>query len=167
MTDAEAMHRHWVTDAEVSRFWGWKPHTHIEETRRLLQGWIHDYSNSEYYHWVIILKEISEAIGYIYLNDINNDENSASIHFLLSRTYWNQGIMTEACRAVLAYSFMEIGVNTIHTYHHLDNPASGKVMQKSGMRYLKTQYRAVPDCEHISGEYCYYEMTRDDWKRSI
>jgi len=167
MTDAEAMHHNWITDAEVSRFWGWEPHKNIEETKSLLQRWINNYTNREYYHWVIILKEISEAIGYIYLNEINNNENSASIHYLVSRQFWNQGIMTEACRAVLAFSFMEIGIIKIHTHHHTDNLASGKVMQKSGMHYMETKYRAVPDCEQISGEYCYYEMTLDDWKRTV
>lgn len=166
ITDAEAMYRNWVTDTEVSRFCGWEPHKDIEETKSLLQGWINDYANREYYHWVIILKEISEAIGYIYLNEINNNEKSASIHYLVSRKFWNQGIMTEACRAVLAFLFMEIGIIKIQTHHHKDNPASGKVMQKSGMRYTGTKYRTVPDCEQISGEYCYYEMTVDDWKRN-
>lgn len=63
--DADDMFRNWVTDPEVSKFWGWKPHENIEETKALLAGWIEDYHHLETYHWVIILKSISQAVGYI------------------------------------------------------------------------------------------------------
>lgn len=163
ISDADDMFRNWATDPEVSRFWEWKPHENIEETKSLLQGWINDYAKTDNYHWVIVIKELSEAIGYIYLNEISNEEKSASIHYLVSRKFWNQGIITEAFRAVLAFSFNKIGFTTIHTHHHVDNPASGKVMQKSGMHYLETKYREFPDCAQISGDYCFYEITLEDW----
>ncbi len=163
MTDAEDMFRNWVTDPEVSRFWGWKPHENIDETKSLLSGWINEYSNPETYHWVITLKSISQAIGYIYLNEINNDEQSLSLHYLLSRKYWNQGIMTEACRRVIEFAFA-FGAQKVYTYHHVDNPASGKVLQKCGLQYLLTRYKRIPDCEQISGDYCYYEITKENWE---
>jgi len=165
MADAEDIYRNWATDPEASRFWSWKLHKDLQETKSLLQGWINDYAKADNYHWVIVLKEISEAIGYIYLSEINNEEKSASIHYLVSRKFWNKGMATEACRAVLAFSFIKIGIARIHTYHHIDNPASGKVMQKSGMHYLGTEYREVPDCAQISGDYCFYEITLGDWIR--
>ena len=87
IADADDMFRNWVTDPEVSSFWGWKPHENIEETKSLLQGWINDYAKTDNYHWVIVIKELSEAIGYIYLNEINNEEKSASIHYLVSRKF--------------------------------------------------------------------------------
>ena len=161
--DAEDMFANWATDPEASRFWGWTPHESIEETKSLLSGWIDEYANMEYYHWVIIHKNISQAVGYIYLNQINNEDNSAAVHFLLSRKYWNQGFMTEAVKCVLDFSFSVLEVQKVHTRHHIDNPQSGKVLRKSGMRYTKTAYRHVPDCAQISGDYCFFELTRDDW----
>ena len=160
MTDAEAMYRNWETDPEVSKFWTWDPHTHIGETMALLDGMIAAYEKPDNYNWVIELKETSEAVGYIYLSDIDEVGESASIHYLLSRAYWNRGLMTEATCAVLAFAFERIGMKRIHTHHHIDNPASGRVMQKAGLRYLRTEYRQIPDCERISGDYCLYEITR-------
>ena len=160
--DAYDMFRNWVTDPEVSSFWGWKPHENIEETKKLLLVWIDEYSNSQTYHWVIVLKSISQAIGYIYLNDINNEDNSVSIHYLLARKYWNQGLITEACKRVLEFSFLTLKAKRVHTVHHIDNPASGRVLIKCGMEYTKTEYRYVADCEQISGYYRYYELIYDD-----
>ena len=36
MKDAEDIFSNWVTDCEVSIFWGWNPHENIEETKSLL-----------------------------------------------------------------------------------------------------------------------------------
>jgi ribosomal-protein-alanine N-acetyltransferase len=167
MRDAEDMFSNWVTDLEVSRYWGWKPHENIEETKSLLASWIDEYSNIDNYHWVIVLKESTQAVGYIYLNEIDTEIESVSVHYLVSRKYWGKGIMTEACKAVIDFAFSTINVLYIHSHHHLDNPASGKVMQKSGMRYIETKYRHIPDCEQISGVYCYYGITKDEWLRIV
>ena len=162
ITDVHDMYKNWVTDPNVSRFWGWKPHKNIEETKTLLSGWIKEYSNLQTYHWVIILRTINEAIGYIYLNEINNDENSVSVHFLLSQKYWNQGIMTEACKSVFDFAFSVMKAERIHTFHHIENVASGQVLKKAGMEYVKTEYRLIPDCDKISGDYCFYEIWHND-----
>ena len=47
----------------------------------------------------------------------------------------------------------------IHSHHHRDNPASGRVMQKCGMTCIKAEYRAM-DSKQLSGEYLYYEVEK-------
>lgn len=166
LSDADDMFRNWVTDPEVSRFWGWDTHKDIEETKAYLVDCIvKEYSNPKTYNWIIVSKKEVQAIGYIYLNGIEETDGSVEVHYALGRKYWNQGIMPEACKSVLAFAFSIIGVTRVHTRHHMDNPSSGRVLQKCGMRYVKTEYRQVPDCESISGKYCFYEITADDWKR--
>jgi RimJ/RimL family protein N-acetyltransferase len=167
LTDADDMFLNWVTDREVTRFWGWKPHNDIEETKSLLQVWIDEYGKEDYYHWVIILKEKSQAIGNIYLSEIDSDEETASIHYLVSRKYWNKGFATEACKAVIMLAFTEIGLNKIQTRHHVNNPASGKVLQKSGMRFTGVEQLHFPDCEDLNGDYCFYETIKNEWLRTV
>ncbi len=166
MTDADDMFCNWVTDPEVSRFWTWEPHKNIEETRNYLADCIvNEYSNPKTYVWIIVLKSISQAIGYIYLSGIDETDKSIEVHYALSRNYWCQGIMPEACKAVLEFAFSVVGVARVHTKYHIDNPASGRVLQKCGMRYIETAYKQVPECERISGDYCFYEIKVDEWER--
>lgn len=160
INDATDMFNNWVTDPEVSRFWGWKPHESIEETKSFLNKWIEEYSNLKIYHWVIVLKSISQAIGYIYFNELDENDN-CEVHFALSKKYWNKGIMSEACKGVIKFAFTFLGVENVRTRHHVDNPASGRVMQKCGMRYIKTEYKSIIDCEQISGDYCFYEISKN------
>ena len=160
ITDADDWYNNWVTDPEVSRFWGWDPHNNIDETIEYLTWYIGEYEKINTYNRIIVLKEISKAIGYIYLNEFDDNDGSAAVHFAISRKYWNQGITTEACKAVLDFAFSELGTKRIHTRHHIDNPASGEVMKKCGMQYVKTEYKSFPDCERINGDYKFYEILR-------
>lgn len=155
--DANDMFANWVTDQEVTRFWDWEPHKDIATTQSLLKQWINEYEKMDYYHWVIVCKSNMQAIGYIYLNSINNSARTAAVHYLVSRAYWNQGLMSEACKRVIEFAFHDIGFRKIHSYHHRDNPASGRVMQKCGMTFIKAEYRRM-ECEQLSGEYHYYEV---------
>jgi Acetyltransferases, including N-acetylases of ribosomal proteins len=150
--DADDMYNNWVTDPEVSRFWSWTPHKNIEETKFYINKWIAEYSNPAVYHWVIVLKSIAQAVGYIYIED--NADDTVSVHYALSRKHWNHGIMSEACKCVIDFAFSAFGVNGISTRHHAENPASGRVMQKCGMRYVGAD-----------GDQLYYELTRSDWER--
>ena len=157
MDDAADMYENWVADSEVTRFWGWKPHENIEETKTLLQGWICDYEKTDHYHWVIEDKAQAKAIGYIYLNEMDDAEACAAVHYLLSRKHWNRGIMTEACTSVLDFAFAELGLQKVVSRHHELNPASGRVLKKCGFRFLYKECKMFADCPQLDGVYLLYE----------
>ena len=144
LDDADDMFANWVTDREVTRFWGWEPHREIAQTKSRLQGWIDDYQRSDNYHWVIESKEKSEAIGYIYLSEFDEIDGCA-VHYLLSRKFWNQGLMTEACGRVLSFAFAEVEVKKINSRHHEKNrPAVGCWKNADFvLRIKKTEYLRI------------------------
>jgi len=59
----------------------------------------------------------------------------AEMGYSLSREYWGKGIMTEASKLMLREAFKRLKLHKIYATHHPKNPASGKVMQKTGMKY--------------------------------
>ncbi|MDD4635086.1 MAG: GNAT family N-acetyltransferase [Dehalococcoidales bacterium] len=71
------------------------------------------------------------AIGLV----INVEDEKAELGYWIGREYWRNGYATEAGKAVLEYGFGELGLNRIFARHLGRNPASGKVMQKLGMKY--------------------------------
>lgn len=167
LSDAQGLFLNWVTDGEASRFWGWSPHKDIEETKTLLKEWIKQYDRLSVYHWAVLYKENNQAIGYIYLNTLDEEKKCAAINYLIGRKYWNKGFATEACKAIIGHVFSQIGLQTIHAHHHADNPASGRVMQKAGMRFVKEEYRAFPKGEEsLNGRYCYYTVSANDWNET-
>ena len=69
--------------------------------------------------------------------------------------------MSEACKRVIDSAFRVLGAEKVHSTHHIENPLSGKVMQKCGMHYLKITYeelvpKHISGSEHLSRNHCHY-----------
>ncbi len=61
-----------------------------------------------------------------------------TLGYWLGVPFWNQGIMSEAARAVVAYGFDTLDLHRIDAECMSRNPASAKVMQHAGMTYEGT-----------------------------
>ena len=144
MEDAEAMYRNWASDDEVTKHLTWPTHTSVEISKMVLTDWTSHYPEPDFYNWAIVLKENGpEPIGNISTAHVKESTLCATMGYCMSRAHWGKGIMTEALTAVIDFFFDEVGFNRIDADHAVDNPASGRVMEKSGMRYEGTHRQAV------------------------
>lgn len=132
--DAVKMYENWASDPEVTRFMTWPPHGSVQVTREIIDDWIQNYADASYYNWVIILKEIGEPIGSISAVKLDESISSAEIGYCMGKKWWGREIMPEALKAVMAFLFDEVGANRIEATHDLNNPKSGRVMDKAGMK---------------------------------
>ncbi|MBR6705988.1 MAG: GNAT family N-acetyltransferase [Clostridia bacterium] len=132
--DAGDMYRNWASDKEVTRFLTWPAHSSAEVTGMLLTQWIAKYEDGGFFNWAIQYRENGEVIGNISVVRLEEAIDSAEIGYCLSRTYWGRGIMPEALRAVTAYLFDTVGLNRVWAGHDVENPKSGRVMEKAGMK---------------------------------
>jgi len=132
MRDAEDVFRY-SKDAEVARHVLWDAHRSIGESRAYLRYMLRRYRNREPASWGIEYRPTGEIIGTIGFMWIQRDNSAAEVGYSLSRKYWNQGLMTEALRAVIAHGFGCMRLNRIEAQHETANPASGAVMRKCGM----------------------------------
>jgi ribosomal-protein-alanine N-acetyltransferase len=138
LDDVEAMFRNWVNDAEVTKYLTWQPHGSIELTRNICISDISKYENLSHYQWAVVLKSLNEPIGGINVVEINESCNCVGIAYRIGKTWWNQGIASEALSTIIKFLFKQVGVNRIAATHDSRNPNSGKVMQKCGMKYEGT-----------------------------
>ena len=134
LEDAEAMYRNWASDPEVTRYLTWPAHASVDGTRAVLNSWIQHYGEGSFFNWGIEWKETGEVIGSIAVVRLNGNTEAAEIGYCLGRTFWGRGIMPEALRAVMAYLFDTVGLNRVAACHDVNNPRSGRVMEKAGMR---------------------------------
>ena len=135
VNDAEAMYNNWASDDIVTKYVTWPTHQSVEDSKEILKMWESEYEQDNCYRWAIELKEEKKLIGDIDVCRISEVNETAEIGYCISRDYWNRGIVTEAAKKVVEYLLKEAGFYRIEAQHHLDNPASGKVMQKIGMKY--------------------------------
>ncbi|MFC1451954.1 GNAT family N-acetyltransferase [Verrucomicrobiota bacterium] len=92
-----------------------------------------DYAAGKSVALAITLRATGELIGTVNLG-ITPKYDLAKLGFWVGKPYWNQGFCTEAGRAMLAYAFTELGLNRVHASHVPRNQASGRVLEKLGMR---------------------------------
>ena len=132
--DAEDMFTNWASDPEVTRFLTWPPHQNVDGTRWLLGQWTSHYDDGAYFQWAIEWKETGAVIGSIAVVKLEEAIESAEIGYCLGRAFWGRGIMPEALRAVMDYLFGTVGLNRVWAGHDVNNPKSGRVMEKAGMK---------------------------------
>lgn len=125
-------------DPEVALHVLWDAHISVSESRSYLRYMIRKYRMGEPASWGIELKRTGQIIGTIGYMWYQQENRSVEVGYSLSRAHWNQGIMTEALKKVLDYSFDVLRLHRVEAQYETANPASGMVMQKVGMQYEGT-----------------------------
>lgn len=149
-TDGPAIHAY-ASDPEVVVHMEWGPNT-LEETLFFLQDRLQKQTPDEKrdFPFAIILKADNQVVGNCHLFVEHPDTREAWIGYVLNRSYWGQGIMTEAAWAVLAFGFGELNLHRIYATCSPKNIGSQRVLEKIGMtreghlrqhKWMKGQWR--------------------------
>ena len=163
-TDAEPMFRNWASDPEVTKYLTWPTHSDITVSQMVIDSWCKEYEKDNYYEWMIVLAERNDPIGSISVVQLNEQAEEAEIGYCIGRPWWHKGIVAEALAAVMEYLFTEVGVNKITAKHDTNNPNSGKVMRKSGMKYESISLASGRNNQGIC-DTAHYAILRVDWQK--
>ena len=160
LDDAEAMFAY-ASDKDNTRY-TFPTNQSLEETKNNIAQF---YLANPLGRWGIELKSTGEFIGTIDLHKIDSVLKKVAIGYIINQKYWNQGLTTEANRAVIKLIFEKIGMNKLTALHDKDNPASGKVMEKSGMRFSHEEPYARMDNKEPGRiiTRVYYVLTKEDY----
>ncbi|WP_313341083.1 GNAT family N-acetyltransferase [Sedimentibacter sp.] len=164
LTDVEEMYNNWANDDDVTRYITWATHRNMEETEKVVQGYVDDYERDNYYHWCIVLKETNEVIGGIGAFRLFDDLKLFEVGYVVGKRFWNKGITTEALKTLLKFFFEEVGVNRVEARHDTKNPGSGKVMIKSGMQFEGILRQAGKNNMGICDS-AIYSILKEDYER--
>lgn len=119
-----------LRDEEVNRFLPWFPFPSLAQTQAHLQSFYLDsYRQPFGCRYAVCMQGEDTPVGYVHLSQ---DENY-DFGYALRREFWGRGIIPEAGQAVLAWLKGQ-GLPFVTATHDRENPNSGRVMQKLGMR---------------------------------
>jgi RimJ/RimL family protein N-acetyltransferase len=97
----------------------------------LVQGW---YKADAKFPMAITLRTApATLVGCVGL-DRHDPNNRAELGYWIGVAHWGKGYATEASAAVLRWGFESLNLNKIIAHHFGRNPASGRVLEKLGMR---------------------------------
>lgn len=131
--DAKAIFDNINHDKEVLKYY---VTDYVEDFENFsLEKMIEAFRQTRKYILAIVLKESGEVIGNILqCNGTNRYMNTVEVGYAIGKKYWNKGYMSEALKAMIDLLF-ESGVHKVNACHIPENIASGRVMQKCGMKY--------------------------------
>ena len=150
-SDWQAVHEY-ASDPEVVRYMQWTTKTK-EETKDYIRRTILNQQEqpSRNYKFALVRKADKRFIGQCSIINISNPEDGeAGIVYVLNRSFWNHGYMTEAVKRVVDFGFSELGLHRIYATLAPDNFASARLLEKAGMqreghlrghKYIKGQWR--------------------------
>jgi [ribosomal protein S5]-alanine N-acetyltransferase len=90
------------------------------------------------------------------------DLGEAMKFLILVVGWWGQGYATEAAKALLRHGFEALGLNRIYAHHMTKNPASGRVLEKIGMKREGLLRQAILKSDNFE-DVVLYAMLRQDW----
>lgn len=151
-------------DPEVAKYVLWRAQTSLREAKDYCRFMARQYRLDEPSSWGIVDKDSGHLIGTIGYMSYDTDNSSTELGYSLAHWKWNQGLMTEALKRVIDYTFDATNINRIEAQHETENPASGRVMEKCGMKkegilrqrlYNKGRFVDV----------CLYSILRSEYKK--
>ena len=143
LEDAASAYYNWTSDPEVTKYLTWPTHQSVEQTEQVIKEfWIANYDKKDFYEWAIELNEIEQPIGSISAVRVDDNIDAVEIGYCIGREFWHKGYTSEALKEVMRFFFEEVGAGRVSARHDVNNPNSGKVMQKCGMEYEGTMRRA-------------------------
>lgn len=164
ISDIKLAYKNWESDNKVTKYLRWKTHKDISESNDVIQSWIKNYSNPAFYQWAIVLKNLNEPVGSISVVNMNEKLDIVHIGYCIGSKWWNKGITSEAFSAIIPFLFEEVGVNRIESQHDPNNPHSGNVMKKCGLKYEGTLRKADFSNQGIV-DACIYSLLKEEWHK--
>ncbi|HEY6570446.1 MAG TPA: GNAT family N-acetyltransferase [Candidatus Limnocylindrales bacterium] len=133
-----------------------------------LPYWLAYYeAGDQYGFWAAIERETGAFIGWFHLRPLPEDpRDEPELGYRLIRSSWGRGYATEASRALIDKAFLEFGARRVHASTMAVNAGSRRVMEKAGMRFVRTFVMPWP--VRIEGDEegdVEYAIRREEWEQ--
>jgi RimJ/RimL family protein N-acetyltransferase len=128
------------------------PRNMVERT--ILPGYLAEYQrHPDFGHWAAIERRSGAFLGYLGLElEEGRARGDAALGYRMRSSVWGKGYATEGARAVIRKAFTELGVERVIAVTYEENLASRRVMEKLGMRLVRT-FRMTADDLLADGNY--------------
>ena len=157
-------------DPEVMRFInGGRPTPRTEIESEVLPAFLDYYERYRGYgFWAAIEKSTGLFVGWFHFRPAERSPpGEVELGYRLRRSAWGKGYATEGSRALVDKGFAELGVERVVSSTMVVNVASRRVMEKAGLRFVRSFRQPWPD--YIEGEEegdVEYALLRSEWEQA-
>lgn len=160
--DVPALHR-LRSDEEAMRYICRPLTTCEEDARALISEFGRWQSDGTGITWCMSFREDRDTlIGIIGLYRIKKEHDRGEVGYTLSTDHWGRGLMSEALKCLVQFSFEQLGFHSLEAHTSPDNGNSKRLLDRNGFR-LAGSFR---DCLLFEGSYYsldVFELLKSDW----
>src|SRR5437899_2298363 len=120
------------------------------------------------HRWIGFDRATEEFIGWFGIRP--SHKNVRELGYRLRHTAWGKGLATEGSQALIAAAFIRLGAERVWAQTMAVNTASRRVMERCGLRFVRTFHTGWGDGEAIEGfelGEVEYELTKTDWEKAM
>jgi len=132
-TDREDLYNY-GRQPELTRYLLWNPYRSLDEVDNFISANLSHYQLGEPASWGIEELESASLVGTVSFVNHDLKHNRVELGYALSPLHWGKGLMPEAIRAVLRYSFRSLNLHRIEAKVITENRNSTQVLLKCGMQ---------------------------------
>jgi len=148
---------------------GGRPTPRAEIEDEVLPAFLGYYERFEGYgFWAVVEKSTGRFLGWFHFRPAKGaPPGEIELGYRLRRSAWGKGYATEGSRALIEKGFVELGVERVVAETMVVNVASRRVMEKSGLRLVRTFHQPWPD--YIEGQEegdVEYALLRSEWEKA-
>nr|WP_244886848.1 GNAT family protein [Rossellomorea vietnamensis] len=102
-------------------------------------------------------------MGEIDLYDFDSSTGNCEVSYSIGYDWWNKGYGTEALKAVVEFAFIHMNVHKLSAAHNTDNPASGRIMGKAGMKQEGVIRHMIRNAKDQYKDCAVYGLLREEY----
>lgn len=95
--------------------------------------------------FAVVLQDNNQLLGSVSLAHI--EQQQAEVGYWIGMSHWNKGYASEACVGMTQWAMQSLGLQRLYARCLMENPASGRVLVKSGYQQW------IPKLRQDSWEY--------------
>lgn len=99
--------------------------------------------------WAIVPTGLTVSVGTVGLTIKFNEERAAELGIVIARAHWGRGIGTSATHLVSHYAFTTLGLTEIQAEVLQRNPASIRLLEKTGFQLLRVTPATAAEPEEL------------------
>jgi len=130
--DAEDMFEY-TSDPDSCKFLSWGPHLSVLEAGEFLEKAEKKKNDPDDINWGIYLKETNKLIGSVRIYEINTQQGSVLMSYMLNPAFARKGYMSECITAAIKACSSFLNTKVIRCDIADENIASTRVAEKCGM----------------------------------
>lgn len=158
---------HLNSDPAVLRFLNGGRPLPREDVREELARLLDEDSNGDGSgRWAAEDRETGEFLGWFSLRLLPDGEpGTVELGYRLKRSAWGRGYGAEGARALVRRAFADLGARRVVAFTMTVNVASRRVMEKAGLRFMRTFFADWPDVIEGSEQGdVEYALSREEWE---